>query len=129
MESYYNTNMDFLNPEIRRYFKEFPEIYSMVNDNPPAKYNPGASVKNSLVSGGCIINGKVENSVLFDNAYIGDGAVIKNSIILGDVYIGDNATVENCIIESRSTLENNSKYIGSPEEIKVVVEILGEYSL
>lgn len=121
--------MDFLKADIRNHFKEYPEIYSKIQDNPPAKYNPGANVKNSLVSSGCIVNGSVENSILFNNAYVGNGAVIKNSIILGDVYIGDNATVENCIIESRSTLENGSKYIGSPEEVKVVVEILGEYSL
>lgn len=129
VESYFRTNMDFLKADIRNHFKEYPEIYSKIQDNPPAKYNPGANVKNSLVSSGCIVNGSVENSILFNNAYVGNGAVIKNSIILGDVYIGDNATVENCIIESRSTLENGSKYIGSPEEVKVVVEILGEYSL
>ena len=45
------TNMDFLKPEVRNYFfKEYPDIYSKVDDLPPAKYNPGAVVKNSLVS-------------------------------------------------------------------------------
>lgn len=130
VESYYRTNMDFLKKEVREhFFGTYPEIYSKVEDNPPAKYNPGSQVKNSLVASGCIINGQVEGSVLFKNAYVGNGARIKNSIILGDVYIGDNTTVENCIIESRSTLEAGKEYIGSPEEIKVVVEMKGRYSL
>lgn len=130
VESYYKTNRDFLKPEVRDYFfNQYPEIYSKVDDNPPAKYNYGSEVKNSLISSGCIINGHVENSILFKNAYVGNGAVVRNSVVLGDVYIGDNTIVENCIIESRGTLAENKQYIGSPEEIKVVVEILGRYSL
>ena len=58
VDAYYQTNMDFLKPEVRNYFfKEYPDIYSKVDDLPPAKYNPGAVVKNSLVSSGCILNG------------------------------------------------------------------------
>ncbi len=47
-------------------------------------------IRNSLVSSGCILNGTVENSVLFKKVYVGNNCVIKNSIILNDVYIGDN---------------------------------------
>ena len=123
VNSYYQTNMDFLKPEVRNYFyKEYPDIYSKVDDLPPAKYNPGAVVKNSLVSSGCILNGIVENSVLFKKVYIGNNCVIKNSIILNDVYIGDNTVVENCIVESRDTIRANTTYIGQPDDIKIVVE-------
>lgn len=121
--AYYKTNMDFLKKETRDYFfKEYPNIYSKVDDLPPAKYNPGASVKNSLISSGCIINGSVENSVLFKKVYIGNNCVIKNSIILNDAYIGDNTVIENCIVESRDTVRSNMTYIGEPDEYKVVVE-------
>ena len=66
VESYFDTNMDFLNPDVRKYFfREEPTIYSKVDDLPPAKYNPGAEVRNSLISSGCIVNSKVEDSVLF----------------------------------------------------------------
>ena len=105
VDSYYETNMDFLKPEVRNYFfKEYPDVYSKVDDLAPAKYNPGASVKNSLVSSGCIINGVVENSVLFKKVYVGNNCVIKNSVILNEVYIGDNTVIENCIVESRDTI-------------------------
>lgn len=130
VESYYKTNMDFLKPEVRNFFfREYPDIYSKVDDLPPAKYNPGAVVKNSLISSGSIINGLVENSVLFKKAYIGNNCVIKNSIILNDVYIGDNTVIENCIVESRDTIRANTTYIGTPEDIRIVIEQNERYTL
>ena len=131
VEAYYQTNMDFLKPEVRSYFfKEYPDVYSKIDDLPPAKYNPGAVVKNSLVSSGCILNGSVENSVLFKKVYIGNNCVIKNSIIMNDVYIGDNTVIENCIVESRDTIRANTTYIGnSPDDVKIVIEKNERYTL
>lgn len=130
VEAYYQTNMDFLKPEVRNYFfKEYPDIYSKVDDLPPAKYNPGSAVKNSMVSSGCILNGIVENSLLFKKVYIGNNCIVKNSIILNDVYIGDNTVIENCIVESRDTIRANASYIGQPGEVKIVIEKNERYTL
>lgn len=129
VEDYYGTNMDFLKAEVRDYFfKQYPDIYSKVDDLPPAKYNVGAQIKNSLISSGCIVNGVVENSVIFKKSYIGNNCVIKNSIILNDVYIGDNTYIENCIVESRDTIRANSRFVGEGE-IKIVVEHNERYVL
>ncbi len=130
VESYFDTNMEFLKPEVRNYFfKQYPAVYSKVDDLPPAKYNPGSHVKNSLISSGCIINGSVENSVLFKKAYIGNNCVIKNSIILNNVYIGDNTYIENCIVESRDTIRANSHYVGEPGKPKIVMERSERYNM
>ena len=119
---YYGTNMDFLKPEVRDYFfKQYPDIYSKVDDLPHAKYNPGADIRNSLISSGCIVNGVVENSVIFKKSYIGNNCVIKNSVILNDVYIGDNTYIENCIVESRDTIRAGSRFVGEGG-IRIVVE-------
>ena len=121
VNSYYKTNMDFLKKDVRNYFfKQYPDIYTKVEDLPPAKYNFGAEVRNSLVSSGCIVNGCVENSVLFKKIYIGNNSVVKNCIILNDAYIGDNSYLENCIIESGSTIKANSRYVGEGDPIIVV---------
>lgn len=129
VDSYYKTNMDFLNPEVRKYFfREAPQIYSKIDDYPPAKYNPGSDVKNSLISSGCIINSKVENSVLFKNVFVGNNCVIKNSVILNDVYIGDNTHIENCVVESRCTLKANTYYSGD-DGVKVVIERNDRFAL
>ena len=140
VNDYYRTNMDFLKPEVRKYFfKEYPNVYSKVSDLPPAiqskiddlppaKYNPGACVKNSLIASGCIVNGTVENSVLFKKVFVGNNCVIKNSIILNDVYLGDNTYIENCIVESRDTIRANTRHVGE-DGIKVVVEKNERYAM
>ncbi|MFI3237765.1 MAG: glucose-1-phosphate adenylyltransferase subunit GlgD [Lachnospiraceae bacterium] len=113
VEGYYKTNMDFLKKEVRNYFfKTYPDIYSKVDDAAPAKYNPGSTVSNSLIASGCIINGTVEDSVIFKKVYVGNNVVIKNSIILNEVYIGDNTHIENCIVESKDTIRANTTMIG-----------------
>ena len=122
VDAYFKTNMDFLNPDVREYFfREEPKVYSKVDDLPPAKYNPGSQVRNSLIASGCIINGAVEDSVLFKQVFVGKNCLIKNCVILDDVYIGDNTHIENCIIESRGTINPNTSYVGS-DEIKIVSE-------
>ena len=123
VESYFRTNMDFLKKDIRNYFfKEDADIYSKVEDLAPAKYNPGSEVSNSLIASGCIINGRVENSVIFKKVFVGSNCTIKNCIVLNDVHIGDNTHLENCIVESRDTIRANTEYIGKDGEIKIVVE-------
>ena len=129
VESYYQANMDFLKPDIRKHFlKEYPEIYSKVHDLPPAKYNPGSEVRNALIGSGSIINGTVENSLLFKKVFIGSNCVVKNSIIMDDVYLGDNTYIENCVVESGTTIRANTVYKGEGE-IKVVVENSERYHI
>ncbi len=122
VEDYFAANMDFLKPDIRDYFfKQYPDIYSKVDDLPPAKYNVGVHLSNSLISSGCIINGTVEDSVIFKKSFIGSNCYIKNSIILNDVYIGDNTRIENCIVESHGTVRPNSYHKGE-DGVKIVIE-------
>lgn len=129
VEAYYKTNMDFLKPEVRNYFfKEHPEVFSKVSDLPPAKYNSGAAVKNSLISSGCIINGTVENSILFKKVFVGNNCVIKNSVILNDVYLGDHTYIENCIVESRDTIRANARHVGD-HGVKIVIEKNERYGI
>ena len=129
VDDYFNTNMDFLKKNVRDYFfRQYPDIYSKVDDLPPAKYNPGAKISNSLVASGCIINGEVEDSVIFKTSYVGNNCKIKNSIILNDVYIADDVTIENCIIESHSTIKAGSFYKGE-DGTKIVVERNERFSI
>lgn len=129
VDAYYKTNMDFLKADVRKhFFKTYPEIYTKVSDLPPAKYNPGTVVKNSLIASGSIVNGTVENSILFKKVFVGNNCVIKNSIILNDVYLGDNTYIENCIVESRDTIRANTRHVGE-NGVKVVIEKSERYGL
>ena len=122
VNDYFQTNMDFLKADVRDYFfNQYPDVYSKVDDLPPAKYNVGSQVHNSLASSGCIINGSVHDSVLFKKVFVGNNCFIKNSIILNDVYIGDNTHIENCIVESHGTIRANSYYKGE-NGVQIVIE-------
>ena len=122
VNAYFKTNMDFLRPDVRSYFfREEPTICSKVDDLPPAKFNPGSDISNSLVSSGCIINGRVEDSVLFKQVFVGKNTTVKNCVILNDVYIDDNVHLENCIVESRGTISPNTYYCGE-DGVRIVKE-------
>lgn len=68
-------------------------IYTKVRNSAPAKYADGANVRNSLIADGCIIEGQVENSILFRGVKVGKKAVIKNSILFQDTFTGDNVSL------------------------------------
>lgn len=127
VDSYFRTNMDFLKKDVRDYFfHEEPAIYSKTHDLPPAKYNVGSEVKNSLVASGCIINSKVENSVLFKKAFVGNNSVVKNCVVLNGAYIGDNVHIENCIVESHQTLLSGTTCIGE-DGVRIVTGSKNRY--
>ena len=74
-------------------------IYTKVSDNAPAKYDLNCVVKNSLVADGCIIEGEVENSVLFRGVKVGKGAKIKNCILMQGTVVGENAALNYIITD------------------------------
>ena len=129
LDDYYRTNMDFLKHEVRTFFlKDYPVIYTKADDLPPVKLNVGSNVRNSLIATGSIINGSVEDSLLFKKVFVGSNCSIKNCIILDDVYIADNSHIENCIVESHSTLRAGYQHDGGPG-IDVVSEKGDRYIL
>ncbi|AKL96824.1 glycogen biosynthesis protein GlgD [Clostridium aceticum] len=98
--SYYKHSIDLLTPEIWKevFFKE-GSIRTKINDEAPAKYAKSCEVKNSLITEGCIIEGKVINSILFRGVKVHKNAVVKNSILMQKNEIGENAIVENAILD------------------------------
>ncbi len=81
--SYYKNSMELLATE--NYFSLFMQddlIYTKVKDEVPTKYYQGSQVSNSLVANGCIIKGKVKNSILFRKVEIREGANVQNAIIM-----------------------------------------------
>ena len=90
IQSYYKANMEIMDRDNRKALFNFDDpIYTKVRDEAPAKYGIDASVKSSLIADGCIIEGTVENSVLFRGVKVGKGAVVKNCILMQDTVVGD----------------------------------------
>lgn len=125
LPTYYQTNMDFLDKDVRdNFLRQVPNIMSKVEDEPPAKFNYGANVVNGLCSSGCIINGHVEHSLLFRKVFVGRDTTIKNSIVLNGTYIGDGCYIENAIIDSHCNIANGRVIKGTPGDIAVIKERL-----
>ncbi|MDR2167745.1 MAG: glucose-1-phosphate adenylyltransferase subunit GlgD [Clostridiales bacterium] len=121
VESYYNINMDFLRSDIRNslFFQE-PYIETKNKDEPPAKYNSNSQVKNSLIGSGSIIDGIVENSVLFRRVRIGEKAIVRDSIIMEGCEIGYGCIIENAILDKDVLLTANQVIRGSGDEPFIV---------
>lgn len=114
MESFYKANMSLLDSDNRS--KLFPEnrpIYTKVRDNPPVKYGIGACVKNSLIADGCIIEGTVENCILFRGVKIGKGAVVKNSILMQDTSVGSKCDISYVITDKNVNIGDMRLLTGS----------------
>lgn len=109
--SYYRLNMDMLDLERRRSFFGSHPIYTKVRDEVPAKYGMDAHTVNSLVADGCIVEGTVENSVLFRGVRVRPGAVVRNSVIMQECDIQDKVEVENVIFDKTVTIRSG-KLIG-----------------
>ena len=125
LESYYDTNMDFLDKSLRdNFFRQEPSILSKVEDEPPAKFNYGSNISNSLCSSGCIINGSVDNSMLFRKVFVGRGTTIKNSIILNGTYVGEGCYLENVIVDSHCNLKDGTVIKSPDDDIQVIRERL-----
>lgn len=62
-------------------------------------------VSNSLVANGCIIEGRVENSILFRRVRVGKNAVIRNSIIMQHSVIGDDAQLDYVVCDKNSVIQ------------------------
>jgi glucose-1-phosphate adenylyltransferase len=107
--------MDFLNLDIREMFtRQFPYIKTKPKDEPPAKYNIGACVTDTLVGSGAILNGYVSHSVLFRKVYTGENSSITNAVVMEGCIIGNNCVVENAIIDKEAVLSDGRRIMGEP---------------
>ena len=105
LESYYNANMALLNHDnLAALVKSERPVYTKDRADAPAKYGFDSSVKNSLVANGCVIEGVVENSILFRGVKVAKGAVVKNSILMQDTEVGKNSIVTNIITDKNVTI-------------------------
>jgi glucose-1-phosphate adenylyltransferase len=114
IENYYQHSMELLHPSLwKQLFLKQSPIYTKVKDEPPTKYTCNAVVNNSIIANGCVIEGHVENSIIFRSVKIDKGAVIKNSIIMQKSHIGRDCVLDSVIIDKDVKVEDGVRLIGS----------------
>ncbi|MBQ9375435.1 MAG: glucose-1-phosphate adenylyltransferase subunit GlgD [Ruminococcus sp.] len=108
MLSYFKANQELLDTEnARQVFLPKRPIYTKVSDNAPAKYDLDSNVKNSLIADGCIIEGEVENSILFRGVKVGKGTKVKNSILMQGTVVGRDAQINYLITDKNVKISDN----------------------
>lgn len=121
IQTYFNSNMELMNKKnCDELFNQDSPIYTKIRDEAPAKYGIDADVSNSIVADGCIIEGHVENSVLFRGVKIGKGAVVKNSILMQDTSIGDKCEI-NYLITDKNVIVGNYRSLNGTVDYPVFV--------
>lgn len=124
LAEYYSHSMELLGtPENRDEIfgiKTRP-IYTKVRNSAPTRYAESSCVKNSLIADGCIIDGTVENSIIFRGVKISRGATVKNSILFQDTVIGENVFL-NCVITDKNVVIRDGRILSGHETLPFFVE-------
>ena len=110
--SYFKTSMDLLDQEkLDALFGPAP-IYTKIRDDNPTRYVKGCEVKNIMAADGCVIEGEVENSILFKGVKIAKGAKVKNCILMQDTVVGEDAELEYVITDKNVTITKDVELEG-----------------
>lgn len=118
LESYFRTSMQLLEDRPRRslFFDRERQIYTKIRNSAPTKYAYDAKVKNSLVADGCVVEGTVENSILFRGVHVGRGTVVKNCVLLQDTYVGDGVSLH-CVISDKNVVIKDDRILSGHESM------------
>lgn len=103
-----NVRADLFNPERR--------IMTKNRDDMPTRYGTKASVGNSFIADGCVIDGTVKNSIIFRGVTVKRGAVVENCIVMQDCVINQNAILKNAICDKSVDVGSNTVINGTAEK-------------
>jgi glucose-1-phosphate adenylyltransferase len=118
-ESYHEANMDILGQfSPVRMEKSWPILSVNGREIGLKNWNSG-NISRSLFSAGCVMKGKVANSLLGPNVVVDSGAVVRNSIIMANTFIGRNSIVNNCIMDEE-VFTGESCHIGTGDRLVIL---------
>ena len=113
INSYFEENMKLLDDANLEALFEGAPIYTKVGDDNPTRYIAGSTVKNAMVADGCVIEGEVENSVLFRGVKVAKGAKVKNCILMQNTVVEADAEIEYLITDKDVTISAGKNMSGT----------------
>ena len=113
MKGYFDENMRLLEEEnLDALFSPSP-IYTKIRDDNPTRYITGAKVENIMAADGCVIEGEVENSVLFRGVKVAKGAKVKNCVLMQDTVVEEGANIEYIVSDKNVTITAGKEVKGT----------------
>ena len=113
LKSYFDENMKLLDDENLDALFTGGQIYTKIRDDNPTRYINGCKTKNNLVADGCVIEGDVENCVLFRGVKIANGAKIRNSVLMQDTVVNAGARLDYVVTDKNVTIEVGQELKGT----------------
>ena len=114
-EEYFANSMALLNKDVREgVFNAHHPIFTKVRDRVPTYYGDDCEIENSLIADGCILDGEVEDSVLFRNVTVEKGAEVENCVLMNNAYVGEGSELKYVILDKDVTISAGTKLIGTP---------------
>ena len=115
VEEYFRNSLSLINKDVRHdlFFYNHP-VYTRVRDRVPSYYGENCEVENCVVADGCILEGEAEESILFRNVTVCEGAEVENCVIMNDTVIGKGAELKYVILDKDVTVREGAKLYGTP---------------
>lgn len=126
LQGYFDENMRLLNPEnLQQLISKKRPVYTKIRDDAPTHYVAGCSVKNTMAADGCVIEGEVENCILFRGVKIAAGAKVKNCVLMQDTVVEAGAELDHVITDKNVTITAGKKltsdsfpvYVGKNQKV------------
>ena len=121
LEEYYTNSLALLNKDVRKdIFHGNHPVYTKVRDRVPTYYGEECEIENCLIADGCMLEGEVENSILFRQVSIAKGAEVEHSILMNDAIIGEGAELKYVILDKNVTVTPGAKLVGTKKNPIIV---------
>ena len=121
VEEYFYSNLSLIKKEIRHdLFHGNHPVYTKVRDRVPTYYGEDCEIEDCLIADGCMLEGEVENSVLFRQVTVGKGAEVEDCIVMNDCVIGEGAELKYVILDKNVTVTPGAKLCGTKKNPIIV---------
>ena len=121
VEEYFQNSMSLIKKDVRAdLFAGAHPVYTKVRDRVPTYYGEGCEIENCLIADGCMLEGEVEDSILFREVSIAKGAEVENCILFNDAVVGEGAELKYVILDKNVTVTPGAKLIGTKKSPIIV---------
>ena len=121
MKSYFDENLKLIDEKnLNALFPKQSPVYTKIRDDNPVRYVTGSQVESSILADGCVIEGTVENSVLFRGVRVKKGAVVKNCVLMQDTVVEVDAQLD-CVVTDKNVKITAGKKLAGTDTFPVFV--------
>ena len=120
-EEYFRNSLALIDKDVRHdLFGANHPVFTKVRDRVPTYYGEECEVEDCLIADGCMIEGEVEDSILFRNVTICEGAEVEDCVIMNDTVVGEGSELKYVILDKDVTVRPGSKLCGTKKNPIIV---------